>query len=182
MDARRRATLEKVVATLAPPDARIGRVAGLAARAIDTLTPQRRTGLLRFLDLLWLPMKAGDAQRAAVLRALANSPAGTLRTGVAAVKRLSLFLSYAEGETGNENPTWTRIGYPGPRCDAGTIEASWPLRTARNGERLRANVVVIGSGAGGGVVASSFARAGKRVVVLEAGGAYAPRHVHPARA
>ncbi len=174
MDARRRATLQQVVATFAPRDARIGRVTELAARAIDALTLRRRTDLLRLLDLLWLPMKAGDAARAAFLRTLAHSRAGTLRTGFAALKRLALFLSYAESEAGSENPTWTRIGYPGPRGDAAAVATSWPLQTARNGESIRAEVVVIGSGAGGGVVASSFARAGKRVVLLEAGGAYAP--------
>ena len=50
-----------------------------------------------------------------------------------------------------------------------------PLATARAGEHIRADVVVVGSGAGGSVVASAFARAGREVVVIEAGGAYAPR-------
>jgi choline dehydrogenase-like flavoprotein len=175
LNARRRATLHRIAATFAPPDARVERVTELATRAIDGLTPRRRRELYRLFDLLWLPMKASDGTRASVLRALANSRVGKLRTGFAALKRLALFLAYAESEPGSENPTWTRIGYPGPRHDANADSPRLPLAIARHGERVRADVVVIGSGAGGGVAASAFARAGKRVVVLEAGGAYEAR-------
>ena len=175
MNARRRATLHRVAATFAPADARIERVTEIAARAIDGLTPRRRHELYRLFDLLWLPMKASDGTRASVLRALANSRVGKLRTGFAALKRLTLFLAYAESDPGGENPIWTRIAYPGPRQDANADSPRLPLAMARNGERVRADVVVIGSGAGGGVAASAFARAGKRVVVLEAGGAYDAR-------
>jgi choline dehydrogenase-like flavoprotein len=172
LNGRRRATLRAVVVAFAPPDARIERVAEYAARAIDGLTPGRRGELCRLLDLLWLPMKLGCKRRETVLNALATSPVGALRAGFAAFKRLSLFLAYAESEPGSENPTWARIGYPGPRQDANAVVTPLPLATARDGERVRADVVVIGSGAGGGMVASAFARAGKRVVVLEAGAAF----------
>ena len=175
MDARRRATLHNVAATFAPMDARIERVTEYAARAIDGLTPQRSKEFYQLLDLLWLPLGLRDGSRAAALRALANAPLGKLRTGFAALKRLTLFLAYAESESGSENPTWTRIGYPGPRDDANSEMPPLPLAIARDGERVAADVVVIGSGAGGGVIASAFARAGRRVVVLEAGGAYNAR-------
>ncbi len=119
--------------------------------------------------------EGGDGVRAATLRMLASSPSAQLRAGFAAVKRLALFLAYAESEPGNENPTWARIGYPGPRDDARANPVPLPFANAGAGERVRADVVVIGSGAGGGVLASSFARAGKRVVVLEAGSALGAR-------
>jgi choline dehydrogenase-like flavoprotein len=172
MDAKRLATLRSVVATFVPADARVERVTELAARAVDGLTPRRQRELQRLLDLLWLPMKADDARRASVLSVLANSPVEKLRAGFAALKRLALFLAYAESEAGSQNPTWTRIGYPGPRDDARASSTPLPLRIAREGDRVRADVAVIGSGAGGGVVASAFAHRGKRVIVLEAGGAF----------
>ncbi len=175
MYSRHAETLRSVVATFAPADARIERVTEYAARAIDGLTPRRRAELHRLLDVLWVPMKASHARRARFLKTLESSPLPKLRAGFAALKRLTLFLAYAESAPGSENPTWSRIGYPGPRHDAAADSAPLPLGTASDGERVYADVVVIGSGAGGGVVASAFARAGKRVVVIEAGGAYTPR-------
>ncbi len=175
MNARRRATLRSVVATLAPVDARTDRVSAYAVSAIDGLTRRRRTELYQLLDLLFVPMCGNLPIRTKTLQALADSPLATLRTGFAALKRLSLFLAYAESEPGIENPTWARIGYPGPRNDRATTAAPLDLSFARDGETLSADVVVIGSGAGGGVAASAFARAGKRVIVLEAGGAFDAR-------
>ena len=146
MDPRRRDTLRNVVATLAPADGRFERITEYAAGAIDSLTPRRQTELSLLLDLLALPMKAGDATRAGVLRMLATAPSARLRAGFAALKRLTLFLAYAESELGSENPTWTRIGYPGPRHDQRTEAAPLPIALARDGERVRCDVVVIGSG------------------------------------
>lgn len=183
MGPRHRETLRTIVATFAPVDGRCERITEYAADAIDSLTPRRRSELHRLLNLLALPMRAGESMRARVLGMLANAPSVQLRAGFAALKRLTLFLAYAESEPGSENPTWARIGYPGPPFDrlrAGShderaLVTPLPTAVARNGERVRCDVVVIGSGAGGSIAASAFARAGKRVVVLEAGGAYDAR-------
>jgi hypothetical protein len=150
-------------------------VTELAARAIDSLTPRRRAELQQLLDLLWLPMRHRASGRAA-LSALRDAPVAKLNAGFAALKRLTLWLAYAESDVASGNPTWSRIGYPGPRHDDAVADPPLALALAHDGERVGADVVVIGSGAGGGVIASAFARAGKRVVVVEAGGAYNARH------
>ena len=170
MNRRRRSTLRAIVATFIPRDARLDRVSALVETAIESLSPGRRRELVLFLDLLTAPMSAVPL-RAAALRALADAPIAELRSGFAALKRLSLFIAYAESEPDSPNPTWPRIGYPGPRDDRRS-ESPLALGTALDGETVSADVVIIGSGAGGGVAAAEFARAGKRVVVLEAGGAY----------
>jgi choline dehydrogenase-like flavoprotein len=173
MNAGRTVTLRSIVDTLAPPDARLDRVTGLAAAAIDGLEAGRRAESYRLLDLLALPMRASYETRAGTLTAFAHAPVPLLRTGFAALKRLVTYLSYAESDEAlAPNPTWARIGYPGPRADRGATDPALALTEAIDGERISADVVVIGSGAGGGVAASAFARAGKRVVVLEAGGAF----------
>lgn len=171
MNARRTATLHRLAAALIPSDARLDRVTELAAQAIDSLTPRRRNELQQLLDLLWLPATAGVSANA-MLAMLRDVPIAKLNTGFAALKRLSLWLAYAESMRGEQNPTWARIGYPGPRSDAIRTVAPLVTSRARHDERIATDVAVIGSGAGGGVIASAFARAGKRVVVLEAGGAY----------
>lgn len=172
MNARRTATLRAAVEAFAPPDARAARVTELAAAALDGLSPARGAKLRLFLDLLALPMRLPLGARRAALRALADAPAPDLRGGFAALKRLILFLVYAESEPGAENPTWPRLGYPGPRGDGARADVPLALSAARAGETVEADVVVIGSGAGGGTAAAAFARAGARVVVLEAGPAY----------
>ena len=74
------------------------------------------------------------------------------------------------------NPNWEAIGYPGPRAAPSSAEQAPKTIAITRPEAaeltLTAEVVVIGSGSGGGVVAGHLATHGKDVVVLEAGGYY----------
>ncbi len=168
-------TLRAAIETFAPPDARVDRVTRLAAQAVDGLSLARHNDFCKVLDLLALPMRGPMPLRERALLALADSPVPLLRAGFAAIKRLCVFLAYAESEPGSDNPAWRRIGYPGPRRDAPAHGATFEaLSVAKKDERVECDVVVIGSGAGGGVAAAEFARAGKRVVVIEAGPAGPP--------
>ncbi len=172
MKSGRQRTLLAAVEVFVPPDAEPGHVASSLVETIATLSPKRRSELELLLDLLAAPMRLPLGARSRVLAAMAGSPVGKLRTGFATLKRLALFAAYADGDAAGEHRTWKRIGYPGPRGDRSTTQTLPPLTWARDGETLEADVVVIGSGAGGGVAAATFARSGRRVVVLEAGGAY----------
>lgn len=107
------------------------------------------------------------AEREAALVALANSALPPARTGFQALKRLATFLFYALLAEDGRNPAWGAIGYDPPRVAPGKA----PLRLRRVGAptTLEADVCVVGSGAGGGVVAARLAAAGREVLVLEAG-------------
>ncbi len=97
--------------------------------------------------------------------------------GLGALKGLTHLLFYAlpDPSTGR-NPNWEAIGYPGPRAVPPSAEdapKTIPItRPDAEDLTLSADVVVIGSGSGGGVVAGHLATHGKDVVVLEAGGYY----------
>jgi choline dehydrogenase-like flavoprotein len=96
--------------------------------------------------------------------------------GSYALRRLKgqvLALSYGL-TTNGRNPLWPAIGYPGPITQPPTPEER-PKQIAvldahEEGAVLEADACVIGSGAGGAVVAARLQQAGKSVVVLEQGG------------
>jgi choline dehydrogenase-like flavoprotein len=101
-----------------------------------------------------------------------DSRLASKRSGFQSLKRLVGFLYYAVPGPEGVNPSWAALGYPGevpaasPSGSDGlsvsSIEPDRPLS-------LEAEVCVIGSGAGGSVVASELGQAGIDVVLVEAG-------------
>ena len=119
--------------------------------------------LRRFVDL-------SPAQREQYLLALANSPIGKFREGYQALKRLCCFYFFATPVADGKNPTWKSMGYEVPAPPPATATRPIKPLTITENTRLECDVVVIGSGAGGGLVAGELAMAGKSVIVLEKGG------------
>lgn len=113
-------------------------------------------------------------QRQNALRRMSLSPLPLLRQGFAVLKRLALFIYYAAPAENGLNPNWSTIGYtpaPPPPTPEEAPRRIHPLAIERDTE-LTADAVVVGSGAGGGVIAARLAAAGKDVIIVEKGGYY----------
>src|SRR4051812_40796988 len=96
------------------------------------------------------------------------------KVGIHALKALTLLLFYALPDELGRNPNWEAIGYPGPvSAPPSPEEAPKTIRVADVSgpeARMECDVCIVGSGAGGGVIAAGAAEAGKSVLVLETGG------------
>jgi len=93
--------------------------------------------------------------------------------GLAALRGLTLLLFYGLPDETGGNPNWDAIGYPGPPAAPPSPEQAPKtiVVEAVDGPSatLTADVCVVGSGAGGSVIAARLAAAGRSVVVLEMG-------------
>ncbi|MEP7287221.1 MAG: GMC family oxidoreductase N-terminal domain-containing protein [Chloroflexota bacterium] len=109
-------------------------------------------------------------ERTALLARWANSPLGAQRRAFQGFKRLALFFFYTLLDNSGANANWPAIHYPGP--PPVPISDEKPIKPLLLSEDtiLSADVVIIGSGAGGGVVAGELTAAGLDVIVLEKGG------------
>jgi choline dehydrogenase-like flavoprotein len=186
-----RDTLARVCDTFAPSIARDDDPTGFWARsasdlgipdaieqALAALPEEQLAGLRKLLDSLAAEgfNDADQPAREAMVHAFGDVGPETL-AGVSAFRGLTLMLFYAlpDPATGT-NPNWEVLGYPGPvSAPPSPEQAPKTIAVTVPGDdtlTLEADVVVVGSGAGGGVIAGTLAGEGRRVAVLEMGGYY----------
>jgi choline dehydrogenase-like flavoprotein len=147
----------------------------IEALLAQTALPEEIEATGQLLDALAAQgFDAGDLDaRTALLHAMADA-SPEVKFGLRQLRALTFLFFYGLASPTVPNPNWDAIGYPGPRTPAPSPEQApktIPVLPV-NGEttELDADVCVVGSGAGGGVIAAELARAGRTVVVLEMGG------------
>lgn len=115
-------------------------------------------------SLLHLPPE----QRAALFEKWSQHDLPTIRKAFQALKKLITFAALAYDGTSND---WhSRIGYTGAKAIYQFPSAPSSMAVEKQVTKtLKADVVIVGSGAGGGIMAMVLAEAGFNVLVLEKG-------------
>jgi choline dehydrogenase-like flavoprotein len=142
---------------------------------LETMPPENQAGIGQLLDAFAEQGFANASQlsREQLLRniALLGPEAAA---GVGALTGLTLFLYYGmpvDPQTG-QNPNWAQFGYPGPTVAPPQTPKPFTPLTPEANATLEADVVIVGSGAGGGTIAGTLAKQGLKVLVVEQGGYY----------
>lgn len=164
---------------------------GIAAAIAETLGQQSDESRAQFKQLLGLfdsPLfgvlldgrprrftRLDASAREAALRTMAVARVAALRQGFEVIKRLATFAFYsAPAPDGGDNPNWPALGYSAAPPPPAPEEAPKRIKTlpVTSDLTLSADAVIVGSGAGGGMIAAELTAAGKDVVILEKGGYY----------
>src|SRR5437660_661384 len=193
LTARQRKALEDICDTFCPggngvPSARELGVAealtGLVAR--NPRAPERKQlqALLGLWDNPALGLLGGGGfkrfsamareEREGVLLAWGDSRVPQRRAVFQALRKGALLFYYMlSGPGGDRNPAWDAIGYDGPLGQLPEAPPKALAPTPVEGDaRLECDVVIVGSGAGGGAAAGVLSAAGLDVIVIETGDYY----------
>jgi choline dehydrogenase-like flavoprotein len=141
---------------------------------LGTMAPEQIQGFADLLDGLAqhdfasLPVQL----RTQIMHDVAAS-SHEARLGVLALRNTTCLFFYGLVDESGRNPNWDAIGYPGPISAPPSPEQAPKtisvLSIDQDEQTLTADVCVIGSGAGGSVIAAELQRAGRSVLVLEMG-------------
>jgi long-chain-alcohol oxidase len=190
---RQRLALESICDTFCPPaNGTLGAgELGVADAVLDAvaLNPRKaERDQLRQLLSVWdsKPLTAllghggwerfsrlSSRQRERILLSWGESRLPQRRAAFQALRKAALLFYWALPGRDGPNPAWEAVGYPGPlgRRDDAPPKPLKPLEP-REDTTLECDVVVVGSGAGGGPVAGVLTEAGLDVVLVETGGYY----------
>src|SRR5258708_14848313 len=148
---------------------------------INKMEPDERAAVRLFLKLLETPIvnlalgriprrfsAMSPQQRETYLQRLIKSPVSAIAPGLGGLKRLGTLMFYSLPSLEGPNPIWPVIGYQAPTAPPQT-DRVLTLTPITAPTTLEADICIIGSGAGAGVVAAEASAAGKRGLVLGAG-------------
>ena len=144
--------------------------------ALADMSEADQTGMAQLLDglaMLGFQHQGRNTREGMLGTALALAPEALV--AISTLRGASCLLAHSLTDEQGRNPFWPQYGYPGPQLTPPTDEPYITPHVPQDGEVLEADVVVVGSGAGGGTIAGVLATQGKKVVVLEAGRATSER-------
>lgn len=146
------------------------------AEFLSTLPEADQAGIAQLLDGLAMLgfQHQGRATREGML-ATATALAPEALVAISTLRGASCMLAHSLPDEQGRNPFWAQYGYPGPQITPSQDPPYFTAHVPADGEVLEADVVVVGSGAGGGTIAGLLSAQGKRVVVLERGCATSER-------
>lgn len=166
-------------------------IAEKVEQQLTRATKAKRDGVVRFLRLINLPLFCwvwtqsiipfrylSLDRRVKVLTYWRDHRDGRLRSFFQMVKRLTLFTSYAYPETTDSegkpvNRTWSSVQYSGRTpLIAQSDEAVSFSKTKLTSyvEEIECDYLIIGSGAGGSVMAAELAERGYKIIIVEKAG------------
>ncbi len=128
----------------------------------------------RMLGLTWFgPLKKAQhlslSQREKLLQTWAKSSLLQIRQSFITLKKLGAFLYYGARFNEKDNPNWAAVQYPGPLTQSAPDPSDFEVEEITKDCTITTEVLIIGSGAGGGVIAAQLAEAGQEVLVVEKG-------------